>query len=341
MPEDSTTETYAALRLEVDNWRWAGVPIYLRTGKRLARKVTEIAVTLKPVPHLAFEQAGSVGVQPNQIVMTMQPNEGVSLSLGREDPRHPDADPPGEHGVPLRHGVHVAVARGLRAAASSTPCAATPRSSPATTRSRRSGGSSTRSSRPGAQTPGPLPQYPAGSQRPGRGRRAARPRPPAGGRSDARCPTSGVWSAQDTTPAAIEEALRELLKEQHAKRRPSCPRGCSTWSRSSTASGAARSTTGSTASAATTPRARSSARSSRARHDRRLGHGVGGPGSAPRRDLALTHERVILDVGPRAPARARHDRRPARGHRPGHRRAGRRTATPRPSTRCCSSRRSS
>src|SRR2546423_10813753 len=56
VPEDSTTETYAALRLEVDNWRWAGVPIYLRTGKRLARKVTEIAVTLKPAPHLAFQQ---------------------------------------------------------------------------------------------------------------------------------------------------------------------------------------------------------------------------------------------------------------------------------------------
>ena len=86
VPEDSTTETYAALRLEVDNWRWAGVPIYLRTGKRLARKVTEIAVTLKPVPHLAFEQAGSVGVQPNTIVMTMQPNEGVSLSLGAKIP---------------------------------------------------------------------------------------------------------------------------------------------------------------------------------------------------------------------------------------------------------------
>ena len=65
------------------------MPIYLRTGKRLARKiVTEIAVTLKPVPHLAFEQAGSVGVQPNQIVMTMQPNEGVSLSLGAKIPAH-------------------------------------------------------------------------------------------------------------------------------------------------------------------------------------------------------------------------------------------------------------
>jgi glucose-6-phosphate 1-dehydrogenase len=86
VPADSRTETYVALRLEVDNWRWAGVPIYLRTGKRLARKVTEIAVTLKPVPHLAFEAAGSVGVQPNQLILQMQPNEGVSLSLGAKIP---------------------------------------------------------------------------------------------------------------------------------------------------------------------------------------------------------------------------------------------------------------
>ncbi len=86
VPDDSKTETYVALKLEVDNWRWAGVPIYLRTGKRLTRRVTEIAVTLKPVPHLAFEAAGSVGVQPNQLVMTMQPNEGVSLSLGAKIP---------------------------------------------------------------------------------------------------------------------------------------------------------------------------------------------------------------------------------------------------------------
>jgi glucose-6-phosphate 1-dehydrogenase len=83
---ESNTETYAALRLEVDNWRWAGVPFYLRTGKRLARKVTEIAVTLKPVPHLAFSQGGSLGVQPNQLVLTLQPNEGVSLRLGAKIP---------------------------------------------------------------------------------------------------------------------------------------------------------------------------------------------------------------------------------------------------------------
>jgi glucose-6-phosphate 1-dehydrogenase len=86
VPQESQTETYAALRLEVHNWRWAGVPIVLRTGKRLARKVTEIAVQLKPVPHMAFQSKGSVGVQPNQLILTVQPNEGVSLSLGAKIP---------------------------------------------------------------------------------------------------------------------------------------------------------------------------------------------------------------------------------------------------------------
>jgi glucose-6-phosphate 1-dehydrogenase len=86
VPPDSRTETYAALRLEVDNWRWAGVPFYLRTGKRLGRQLTEIAVTLKPVPHLAFGAGGSVGVRPNRLVFTLQPNEGVSLSLAAKIP---------------------------------------------------------------------------------------------------------------------------------------------------------------------------------------------------------------------------------------------------------------
>jgi glucose-6-phosphate 1-dehydrogenase len=83
---DSRTETYTALRLEISNWRWAGVPFYLRTGKRLPRKLTEIAITLKPVPHLAFQSEGSLGVQPNQIVLTVQPDEGVSVSLGAKIP---------------------------------------------------------------------------------------------------------------------------------------------------------------------------------------------------------------------------------------------------------------
>jgi glucose-6-phosphate 1-dehydrogenase len=76
---DSRTPTYAALRLQVSNWRWAGVPFYLRTGKRLARKITEIVVTLKPVPHVAFQSSGSVGIQANQIIFTLQPDEGTSF----------------------------------------------------------------------------------------------------------------------------------------------------------------------------------------------------------------------------------------------------------------------
>jgi glucose-6-phosphate 1-dehydrogenase len=82
----SRTETYAALRLHVSNWRWAGVPFYLRTGKRLARKTTEIAVTLKPVPHITFQSSGSVGVQANQLILKIQPDEGLSLSLGAKIP---------------------------------------------------------------------------------------------------------------------------------------------------------------------------------------------------------------------------------------------------------------
>jgi glucose-6-phosphate 1-dehydrogenase len=81
VPDESITETYAAVKLRIENWRWAGVPFYLRHGKRLARKTTEIAVTLKPIPHLAFTQEGSLGVEPNQLILLIQPNEGVSLSL--------------------------------------------------------------------------------------------------------------------------------------------------------------------------------------------------------------------------------------------------------------------
>jgi glucose-6-phosphate 1-dehydrogenase len=86
VPPDSTTETYAALRLSVDNWRWAGVPFYLRTGKRLARKKTEIAVILRPVPHLSFVADGGPPVEPNKIVLSIQPDEGVSVSVAAKVP---------------------------------------------------------------------------------------------------------------------------------------------------------------------------------------------------------------------------------------------------------------
>jgi glucose-6-phosphate 1-dehydrogenase len=86
VPVGSTTETYAALRLEVDNWRWAGVPVLLRTGKRMACQATEIVVQLVPVPHLAFMSERSIGVRPNQIVLQVQPDEGVAVSLGAKVP---------------------------------------------------------------------------------------------------------------------------------------------------------------------------------------------------------------------------------------------------------------
>jgi glucose-6-phosphate 1-dehydrogenase len=79
--DGSVTETFAAVRLQIDNWRWAGVPFYIRTGKALARKETEIVITLQPVPHLAFEQQGSLGVHPNELILAVQPNEGVSMTL--------------------------------------------------------------------------------------------------------------------------------------------------------------------------------------------------------------------------------------------------------------------
>src|SRR5208282_2494382 len=80
---DSSTETYAALKLHVDNWRWNGVPFYLRTGKRLRRSSTEIAIQFKRAPHRIFGEQDS---EPNSLVLNIQPNEGISLSFGAKAP---------------------------------------------------------------------------------------------------------------------------------------------------------------------------------------------------------------------------------------------------------------
>ena len=81
VPNDSRTDTYVAMRVEVDNWRWAGTPFYLRCGKRLPRRVTEIAVQFRPVPHLPFARSDLADVEPNQLVLSVQPDEGASLRL--------------------------------------------------------------------------------------------------------------------------------------------------------------------------------------------------------------------------------------------------------------------
>ncbi|HLI54019.1 MAG TPA: glucose-6-phosphate dehydrogenase [Acidimicrobiales bacterium] len=82
----SETETYVALKLEVDNWRWAGVPFYVRTGKRLPERVTEVALQFKDVPHLAFSRSEAKDLKPNVLVLRIQPDEGVALRFAAKVP---------------------------------------------------------------------------------------------------------------------------------------------------------------------------------------------------------------------------------------------------------------
>jgi glucose-6-phosphate 1-dehydrogenase len=81
----SQTETFAAIKFFIDNWRWAEVPFYLRSGKRLPRRVTEIAIQYKQVPHLLFREEGEQ-IQPNFLIMRIQPDEGISLKFGAKFP---------------------------------------------------------------------------------------------------------------------------------------------------------------------------------------------------------------------------------------------------------------
>jgi glucose-6-phosphate 1-dehydrogenase len=83
---DSETETFVAMTLFVDNWRWADVPFYLRTGKRLPAKVTEIAIQFKRVPHLLFASTAVEELEPNVLLIRIQPDEGVSLTFGVKVP---------------------------------------------------------------------------------------------------------------------------------------------------------------------------------------------------------------------------------------------------------------
>ncbi|UQX90177.1 glucose-6-phosphate dehydrogenase [Jatrophihabitans telluris] len=86
VPPDSNTETYATVRLGIDTRRWAGVPFYLRTGKRLPRRVTEIAVLFKKAPHLPFSHTDTEELGHNQLVIRVQPDEGVTLKFGSKVP---------------------------------------------------------------------------------------------------------------------------------------------------------------------------------------------------------------------------------------------------------------
>jgi glucose-6-phosphate 1-dehydrogenase len=82
----STVETYLAMRLELDSWRWAGVPFYIRTGKRLARRVTEVVLRYKPVPFLPLPAGARESVEPNELVLRIQPDAGIEVSFAAKVP---------------------------------------------------------------------------------------------------------------------------------------------------------------------------------------------------------------------------------------------------------------
>ncbi len=86
VPHNSTTETYVAAKLMIDNWRWQGVPFYLRSGKRMKRKVSEIAIVFKPVPHSMFPKEMTDQIEQNVLVLNVQPEEGMALSIQAKTP---------------------------------------------------------------------------------------------------------------------------------------------------------------------------------------------------------------------------------------------------------------
>jgi glucose-6-phosphate 1-dehydrogenase len=86
IPRGSTTETFAAIKLDIDTRRWAGVPFYLRAGKRLGRRVTEVAVVFKRAPHLPFSATSTEELSQNALVIRVQPDEGVTLRFGAKIP---------------------------------------------------------------------------------------------------------------------------------------------------------------------------------------------------------------------------------------------------------------
>jgi glucose-6-phosphate 1-dehydrogenase len=86
IPRSSTTETFAAVTLHIDSRRWAGVPFYLRTGKRLGRRVTEVAVVFKRAPHLPFAASSTEELTQNALVIRVQPDEGMTMRFGSKVP---------------------------------------------------------------------------------------------------------------------------------------------------------------------------------------------------------------------------------------------------------------
>ena len=172
---DSTTETYAALRLEIDNWRWAGVPFFIRTGKKLKATQTELRLVLRDPPRLGFKH-GDRMPEPNQIVVKLDPTTGIRVIVDahRGDKAGAGPDRPGRR-------VRAAGRRGRRRpmkCCSRRPCKATACASRGRTGSRSSGGSCSRCS---------TTRHPSSRTRPDRGdRRRATSSSPVTGAGTAR-----------------------------------------------------------------------------------------------------------------------------------------------------------
>jgi len=86
VPPTSNTETYAAVKLFIENWRWAGVPFYLRSGKAMPKRLTEVAIQFRQAPHMLFRHAGAMQFQANRLILHIQPREGISWALEAKVP---------------------------------------------------------------------------------------------------------------------------------------------------------------------------------------------------------------------------------------------------------------
>ena len=98
---NSTTETFVACKLKIDNWRWAGVPFYLRTGKYMTRRSTEIAIRFHQAPYALFRGTNVERMHPNWMILRIQPDEGIALEFAA---KHPGPDRDAEH---RQHGLRL------------------------------------------------------------------------------------------------------------------------------------------------------------------------------------------------------------------------------------------
>jgi glucose-6-phosphate 1-dehydrogenase len=86
IPAESTTDTFTAMRIFIDNWRWAGIPFYLRTGKRLPKRASEVAIQFRPVPQILFNADPGVALEPTLLSIRVQPEEGLTLRIASKLP---------------------------------------------------------------------------------------------------------------------------------------------------------------------------------------------------------------------------------------------------------------